>query len=259
MSDYNFVPYEFPKSTDGRFVFMQEDHQILLSRREQLGLTQQQVADIARVQLRQYQRIESGERHIMGCTMKIGLAVCAALLLDPYEFFGPTIQQPDAGSIRPLPTHDVDLPDDFFPPKRPGRKPLRREMKVYLNHEHYALIIPEGVLTALGRPDYIQYLYNDKEARIAIRSAKEADEQSLDVPELAYQGNPFVIYNPEFAMTLRKRMGWENELYAADARPAKDNSGQTVIVIELAGAVIAEPVCGPFTISRCVDNGEDGF
>lgn len=37
---------------------------ILREKREKLGLTQQQVADKARIQLRQYQRFEDGERKL---------------------------------------------------------------------------------------------------------------------------------------------------------------------------------------------------
>jgi len=63
-----------------------EDHQILKDRRIDLGLTQQQVADMARIQLRQYQRLESGERSMSGASMRIGLSVCHVLRLDPYRF-----------------------------------------------------------------------------------------------------------------------------------------------------------------------------
>ena len=90
----NFIDYEFPKTTISgeEFFTMQEDHQILRSRRTELGLTQQQVADKARIHLQQYQRLESGERHIYGASMRIGLSVCAVLKLDPYLFF-PEIRQ----------------------------------------------------------------------------------------------------------------------------------------------------------------------
>ncbi len=34
--------------------------------------------------------------------MRIGLAVCAALLLDPYDFIDVTVSQPDPQSIKPV-------------------------------------------------------------------------------------------------------------------------------------------------------------
>lgn len=84
-----FIKYEFPRSKfpGVQGFVVQEDHQILKTRREQLGLTQQQVADKANIQLRQYQRLESGERSLSGASMRIGLCVLAVLKLDPYSFF----------------------------------------------------------------------------------------------------------------------------------------------------------------------------
>ena len=61
-------------------------HHILQNQRKFLGLTQQQVADAAHIQLRQYQRLESGERSMLAASMRIGLSICAALKLDPFRF-----------------------------------------------------------------------------------------------------------------------------------------------------------------------------
>lgn len=80
-----FIEYEFPTDEKTGFMFMQQDHDVLRCRREQLNLTQQQVADLAGIQIRQYQRLELGERSISGSSMRIGLSVCAVLKLDPYE------------------------------------------------------------------------------------------------------------------------------------------------------------------------------
>lgn len=66
--------------------FLETERDILRNRREELGLTQQQVAEAAHIQIRQYQRLESGERNISGASMRIGLSVCAVLRLDPYRF-----------------------------------------------------------------------------------------------------------------------------------------------------------------------------
>ena len=59
---------------------------ILKTRREELGLTQQQVATGARLQLVQYQRLERGERTIESSTLKTALSICAVLKLDPFLF-----------------------------------------------------------------------------------------------------------------------------------------------------------------------------
>ena len=70
---YTFIPYDFPTSRDGKYHCLLDDGQILRSRREQLGLSVYQVAEMAGIQFSQYQRLESGERFFSGCSMKIGL------------------------------------------------------------------------------------------------------------------------------------------------------------------------------------------
>lgn len=49
-------------------------------------MTQQEVADAAGILLRQYQRLESGERSMSSVSLRIGLAVCDVLGLDPHRF-----------------------------------------------------------------------------------------------------------------------------------------------------------------------------
>lgn len=66
--------------------FAETEYHILQNRRKQLGMTQQQVADVAHIQLRQYQRLESGERTMTGASMRIGLSICYVLKLDPFRF-----------------------------------------------------------------------------------------------------------------------------------------------------------------------------
>ncbi len=74
------------------FEYIELDHHILRNRRTEFGMTQQQVADAAGMQLRQYQRLENGERTMAGASMRIGLSICAVLKLDPYRFV--SIPQP---------------------------------------------------------------------------------------------------------------------------------------------------------------------
>lgn len=69
-----------------QFVTLEPDHSILYSRRKQLRMTQQQVADAAKIQLRQYQRLESGERSMASTSLRIGLSICGVLKLDPRRF-----------------------------------------------------------------------------------------------------------------------------------------------------------------------------
>ncbi len=58
---------------------------ILKERREELGYTQQQVADEVGMELQQYQRYEHGKQLLCNARMKQGLRICAALELDPFE------------------------------------------------------------------------------------------------------------------------------------------------------------------------------
>ncbi len=68
------------------YINTETDRYILKHRREQLGLTQQQTADAAHIQLRQYQRLENLEREMPSASMRIGLSICYALKLDPRRF-----------------------------------------------------------------------------------------------------------------------------------------------------------------------------
>ena len=49
------------------------------------GYSQHTVADLLGLQVRQYQRFEYGQQLISHANMKLGLRICAALELDPFE------------------------------------------------------------------------------------------------------------------------------------------------------------------------------
>ena len=107
MNSYTFVPYEFPRSKDGQFFIGQTDNDVLRSRRKQLGLTQKEVAERAHITAMQYNRLEQGDRTLLSSSLKVGLAVCVALLLDPFEFLGFTIDQPDPATMKPQETFEI--------------------------------------------------------------------------------------------------------------------------------------------------------
>jgi len=65
---------------------MQTESTILKNARERLGMTQQQTADKARINLRQYQRFESGERNLTSSSFYIGCNVLEALEIDIMKF-----------------------------------------------------------------------------------------------------------------------------------------------------------------------------
>lgn len=64
-----------------------EEKWILRDYREKLGLTQQQVADRAKIQLRQYQRFEAGERNLSSSSFFIACRVIEALGLDINKYY----------------------------------------------------------------------------------------------------------------------------------------------------------------------------
>ena len=64
---------------------MDREAMILKNRRDSLGLTQDEVAAEADMSLRAYQRYEYGLFKLSGASMKVGLRICAALELDPFE------------------------------------------------------------------------------------------------------------------------------------------------------------------------------
>ena len=74
---------------------------IIRDARKAMGYSQQQVATIIGVHIRQYQRIECGERDIRFASMKLGLSICALLGIDPLvPVFG--------GDFQPLKINDEE-------------------------------------------------------------------------------------------------------------------------------------------------------
>ena len=62
-----------------------KETEMLRKARQRKGLSQQQVAVIAGVHIRQYQRLEYGELSVGNVKMRFGLAVCDILEIDPFE------------------------------------------------------------------------------------------------------------------------------------------------------------------------------
>ncbi len=59
--------------------------EMLREARKRLGISQQQVATMAGVHIRQYQRLEYGERTMQNINMRLGLTVCAILEINPFD------------------------------------------------------------------------------------------------------------------------------------------------------------------------------
>lgn len=118
----DFIKFEFPlQRINGEdYIVGLDDAGVLKHRRKHLGLTQQQVAKLAGIQVKQYQRLESGERNIMGASMRIGLSICAVLKLDPYSFIGTAESMNKAIKVTKItPDRLPDMQIDFD--DRPGK------------------------------------------------------------------------------------------------------------------------------------------
>ncbi len=91
----DYIPYEFPKEKIGDQIFevIQLEHHVLQQRRKELKLTQQEVADRAGIQLRQYQRMESGDQSVGGTSSRILFSVCQILHLSPEFLLGLSAQE----------------------------------------------------------------------------------------------------------------------------------------------------------------------
>ena len=60
---------------------------VLSEKRQMLRLTQQEIADRAKITLRQYQRLESGERSNLTCSFGLACRVVEALDMDVSKFY----------------------------------------------------------------------------------------------------------------------------------------------------------------------------
>ena len=61
------------------------EHEMIRQARLAMGLSQQQVATLISIQIRQYQRLEYGESDVQKLGMRAGLSLCIVLELDPYD------------------------------------------------------------------------------------------------------------------------------------------------------------------------------
>jgi len=74
--------YYMVLNNDNEFSYIIKKH------REDLGMTQQQVANEVGITVRQYQRYESGEKSICSASFQIGVRLFKILRLEIKEFFG---------------------------------------------------------------------------------------------------------------------------------------------------------------------------
>lgn len=258
-----FIPFEYPTTLDGQYFALIPQHRVLFYRREQLGLTQQQVADMANVPLRQYQRIEQGDSKLEGNRFKSGLAICAALMLDPYTLILPNPSQADAKNIKPVPSLDFSIPT-LDKAKKVGRKPIMRDvMNVYVNHPCFSLLIPAEVLSAVGSPACIQILRKEEDRRIVLRPIWEGANEAInageayDVPEAIYDGRVLAFPGENLITHAKEDLKWDDELYCVKCRLVKDYEGNVVILIDLNTAEPSDPIQCEYMFPSCLEDMDE--
>lgn len=260
---FTFIPFEFPVSRDGKYTKVCTNNVILKTRRDQLGLSQQDVADMVGISLGHYQRLEYEEPNLEGCSMRVGLAVCATLLLDPFEMISVNATQPDPESIKPLEPFDTHLLVDLRKTKKSkkvGRKQIRREiMTIYVNHSYYNLIIPNDVLTALGKPKYIEFLQLIKEKRILIRGLSSPSENSFTVPNYTYEGHLLAMPGGhEITNDAKIAFGWGNALQAVECFLVKDSDDNILVLADLHTAKPTAPLHEELILPTEFDDEDEG-
>ena len=89
--------------------------------------------------------------------MKVGLSVCATLLLDPYEMVGISAKQKKPAELKPQTA--IDNISEAVLPKKVGRKQIKRNiMLVYLNFRDYSIMVPYPCQVSLAATLQTPYL-----------------------------------------------------------------------------------------------------
>ena len=212
----NMIPFQPP--TDGEYTAVLTEGQILMTRRLQLGLTQAQVAKMAGLHLSQYQRLEGSAHYFSGCSVRIGMAVCSVLLLDPTEIVRPSALPADSTTLKPVPLFgEADA-------HRVGRKQIRRDiMSLTVTREQ--VIIPEDVLIALGRPPYVRYQHEKSKRRILLSAADEAGS-----------GDIFAVSDEHTLIIPDKGIITEESQFTAKCRLVRDRKGALFVLCDLSTA-----------------------
>ena len=97
MDDFNLDCYQMVHLNGGARDYLLREKRVVL------GLTQQQVADKAKIKLQQYQKFESGERNIKTASFQLASRVIEALEMNISDFyhnkyvFGETVYMDDEG------------------------------------------------------------------------------------------------------------------------------------------------------------------
>ncbi|MBO5570182.1 MAG: helix-turn-helix transcriptional regulator [Clostridia bacterium] len=156
----------------------------LREKRLVLEMTQQEVADRAKISLSSYQKFESGDRNIRTASFEVACRVIMALDMDPtafyegkYVFDEPTIFDKDGRKYVQtgrLVDEEVDETEAIN----------AMRIHVYGN----GVYIPMRILRAMGSPQYVQIMVKEDERMIGLKIIKKAEENTFRITSDAYCG-----------------------------------------------------------------------
>lgn len=234
MNNVKFITFEYPKTEDEKYQSVLDEHGVLRTRREQLGLTMQQVANLAGIQFSQYQRLESGERTLASTSMKIGLSVCATLLLNPFEMVEINIDQAEASCLKP---HPPIIRDKNKASSRPlGRKPKKKkEMTAYFNLAGAPVSIPYAALKSIGSPRYVRIEYDKENHRILVYPITVMEENSLETPAQQSEGSLFHVTLVDAVMAVSD-MNWGSLPHEVETKLVRDSDHKLCLLLDLDSA-----------------------
>ena len=229
-----YIPFENPRSKDGQYTAVLSVDRILFNRRNKLGLKQQEVADMAGIPMRQYQRFESGESSLSKTNAEIAFAVCTVLLLDPYELIKYKATAADPATLQPQHCFDI-RGHEYDYPQHLGRKPLQRDiMTVCLNFAASSVIVPRKVLEFLGKPSSISMKPVLDERRLLICQADKDDTDSFSISENLYEKEESLVYPAmDLFIDLTRYRRWNASVYAVECRLVENREGIRLILCDL--------------------------
>ena len=270
-----FVQFELPTSADGRYMSFCSKHQMLHHRRLLLGLTQEKLSDMTKISVQQIQKLEAGELAISRLGLKKGLALCAALLLDPYEMADVNYEQPSILALQSMPpinSNNVKMLDKIdaetaakietneksitdTDEKKVGREPFMKDaISVYFNQPfRSSMLISRKVLELLNKPNHVQIRWDRAKKRLYFTGTETTGMFSFDVPSKTYDeeniGLMFRHFRPiSKAIT---DLGWSKRTYVAQCCNilATDQNYHHYVMCDLNTARKSDNWEGAFTAS----------
>lgn len=156
----------------------------LKEKRLVLEMTQQQVAEKARISLSSYQKFESGDRNIRTASFEVTCRVLKALDMDPTTFY-------EGGYV--FGEHTI-FDKEGRKYVRTGRlvdeevdeKEAINVMRIHVVGS--GLYIPMKIMRALESPELVQFLGNEEKRNIGIRIVAKIEENTVRIPQEAYCG-----------------------------------------------------------------------